>query len=55
MDLKQFIRIIPDYPQPGVRFKDITTLLQDGVAYQQAINQMKEKLQGLSHRSDCWT
>lgn len=48
MDLKQFIRIIPDYPQPGVRFKDITTLLQDGVAYQQAINQMKEKLQGLS-------
>lgn len=47
MDIKQFIRIIPDYPQPGVRFKDITTLLQNGEAYQAAINQMQAKLDGL--------
>lgn len=45
MNFKEKIRVIPDYPQPGIRFKDITTLLKDGAAYQEAINQLKEKLQ----------
>ncbi|MCF6092764.1 adenine phosphoribosyltransferase [Microaerobacter geothermalis] len=38
MDFKEKIRVIPDFPQPGIRFKDITTLLKDGKAYRQAID-----------------
>ncbi len=37
LDLKSFIREIPDFPQPGIQFKDITTLLQHGPAFRQAI------------------
>jgi adenine phosphoribosyltransferase len=33
MDLKQFIRDIPDFPQPGILFRDITPLLQDPEAF----------------------
>lgn len=40
MDFKEKIRVIPDFPEKGVRFKDITTLLKDGKAYQQAIDEM---------------
>lgn len=46
MDFKQKIRVIPDYPKSGIRFKDITTLLKDGIAFQQAIDQMAEYLKG---------
>lgn len=37
MNFKDYIRVIPDFPQPGIRFKDITTLLKDAEAYQRAI------------------
>ncbi|MED1792506.1 adenine phosphoribosyltransferase [Brevibacillus nitrificans] len=40
MDYKQYIRVIPDFPQPGIRFKDITTLLKDGPAYRSAIQDL---------------
>ncbi|GAA4705463.1 adenine phosphoribosyltransferase [Brevibacillus fulvus] len=40
MDFKQYIRVIPDYPQPGIRFKDITTLLKEGAVYQAAIEEL---------------
>ncbi|CAH0119091.1 Adenine phosphoribosyltransferase [Paenibacillus sp. CECT 9249] len=42
MDFKSYIRVIPDYPQPGIRFKDITTLLKNGEAYRAAIEALKE-------------
>ncbi|MFT9848422.1 adenine phosphoribosyltransferase [Aneurinibacillus sp. REN35] len=42
MDFKEKIRVILDYPQDGIRFKDITTLLADGPAYRAAIDQMAE-------------
>ena len=42
MNFKDYIRVIPDFPQPGIRFKDITTLLKDGAAYRAAIESMKE-------------
>ncbi len=29
-DLKALIRTVPDFPQPGILFRDITTLLADG-------------------------
>jgi adenine phosphoribosyltransferase len=41
MDLKQYIRVVENFPEPGISFKDITTLLQDGQAYRYAIDQMK--------------
>lgn len=44
MDFKPYIRVIHDFPQPGIRFKDITTLLQDGPVYQAAIDQLAEQL-----------
>lgn len=40
MNLKEKIRVIPDFPEPGIRFKDITTVLQDGDAFKYAIDQM---------------
>jgi adenine phosphoribosyltransferase len=42
VDFKQYIRVIPDFPQPGIRFKDITTLLQNPVAYKAAIDALAE-------------
>lgn len=44
MDFKEKIRVIPDFPQPGVRFKDITTLLKDGPAFRAAIDQMAAEI-----------
>lgn len=44
MDLKDSIRVVPDFPQPGISFKDITTLLKDGGLYRQAIDEMKQKV-----------
>lgn len=36
MDFKSYIRDIPDFPEPGIMFKDITPLLQDPVALKKA-------------------
>jgi len=38
--LEQKIRNVPDFPKPGIGFKDITTLLKDGAAFQECIDQM---------------
>ncbi len=40
MDLKEHIRVIEDFPKPGISFKDITTLLKDGKAFQTAIDEL---------------
>ncbi|MDF2668720.1 MAG: apt [Paenibacillus sp.] len=50
MNIKDHIRVIPDYPQPGIRFKDITTLLSNGAAYRQVIDQLAEHYK--SHKID---
>ena len=42
MDLAKFIRDIPDFPKPGIGFKDITPLLADPGAFRSAIEQMAE-------------
>ncbi|MDQ0508328.1 Adenine phosphoribosyltransferase [Aedoeadaptatus ivorii] len=42
MDLKESIRSIEDYPQKGVTFRDITTLLKDKDAFREAIRRMAE-------------
>jgi adenine phosphoribosyltransferase len=40
MDLKAFVRDVPDFPKPGIMFKDITPLLQDPLALRYAIDQL---------------
>jgi len=43
MDLKEYIRSIPDYPKKGILFRDITTLIKDEKAFTHCINQIVEK------------
>ena len=42
MDLKKYIRSIPDYPKKGILFRDITTLIKDENAFAETINQIVE-------------
>lgn len=42
MDLKDYIAIVPDYPQPGISFKDITPLMNDGKAFRYATDRIVE-------------
>ena len=43
MNLKDFIRSIPDYPKKGILFRDITTLIKDERAFAECINQIVER------------
>jgi len=43
MDLKQFFRDIPDFPQPGILFRDITPLLQAPDAFKYVIDRFSEE------------
>jgi len=40
LDLKQFVREVPDFPEPGIGFKDISPLLLDPAALRQAIDSL---------------
>ena len=42
MDLKKYIRSIPDYPKKGILFRDITTLIKDKQAFKYTIDQIVE-------------
>jgi adenine phosphoribosyltransferase len=46
IDLKRFIRDIPDFPKPGVVFKDITPLLSDPLAFRAAIDCLHTQFKG---------
>ena len=43
MNLKDFIRSIPDYPKKGILFRDITTLIKDEKAFADTIDQIVER------------
>ena len=43
MDLKDYIRSIPDYPKKGILFRDITTLIKDEKAFSNCIDQIVKK------------
>ena len=43
MNLKDYIRSIPDYPKKGILFRDITTLIKNENAYAETINQIVER------------
>ncbi|MEN3749312.1 adenine phosphoribosyltransferase [Sphingomonas sp. HF-S3] len=45
-DLRAHIRTIPDFPKPGIQFRDITTLLLNGAAFALTIDRMAEQVDG---------
>ena len=47
MDLKSFIRDVPDFPKPGISFKDITPLLKNPKALTATIHMLSKSAKGL--------
>jgi adenine phosphoribosyltransferase len=47
MNLAQIIRTIPDYPKPGIMFRDITTLLADARAFRRAVDELVQPFAGM--------
>lgn len=47
MAIKSRIRTIPDYPKPGIQFRDITTLLQDPVGMRITLERLAEPYKGM--------
>jgi adenine phosphoribosyltransferase len=48
VDLRQFVRDIPDFPRPGIMFKDITPLLLDAAALDHAVSELAALARPLS-------
>lgn len=46
-ELKDYVRSIPNFPEDGVVFRDVTSVLQDKDSLKLAIDQMQEKLEGI--------
>jgi adenine phosphoribosyltransferase len=46
MDFKTVIRTIPEYPKPGIMFRDITTLLGNPRAFRRAVDEMVQPFAG---------
>lgn len=46
-DLKDYVRSIPGFPKPGIIFRDITTLINDADGFNQAIDDMCEKVKDI--------
>jgi adenine phosphoribosyltransferase len=47
MDLAAIIRTIPDYPKPGIMFRDITTLLADARGFRRAVDELVQPFAGM--------
>lgn len=47
MDLASLIRDVPDFPVKGILFKDLTTLLKEGPAFQEAVEALTRPYRGL--------
>lgn len=45
--VEDYIKTIPDYPQPGIMFRDITTVVQDPDGLKLAIDEMQRQLEGI--------
>lgn len=45
--LEEYVRSIPDFPEEGIIFRDVTSVLQDAEGLQLAINTMQEKIKDL--------
>jgi len=47
LDLKSLIRTIPDYPKPGILFRDITTLIEHPQGFRESVERLAEAHRGL--------
>ncbi len=47
MNLADHIRDIPDFPKPGILFKDITTLIGHPAAFREALDQFEQRIKGM--------
>src|SRR5258706_16326733 len=47
MNLREAIRTIPDYPKPGIQFRDITTLLADARAFRKTVDLLVQPFAGM--------
>lgn len=45
--LEEYVKSIPDFPEQGIIFRDVTSVLQDAEGLHLAIDQMQEKLEGV--------
>lgn len=46
LNLEDYIRNIPDFPKPGILFRDVTTLIQDGKAFKESVDLLINKYKG---------
>ena len=49
MDLKSVIKSYPDFPRPGILFRDVTTILKDPQHFEYAISQLEEQLADIEY------
>jgi len=47
--IRRHIREVPDFPKPGVSFKDVTPLIEDGPAFHAAVEGMARAIQGMDY------
>ncbi len=47
--LEEYVRSIPDFPEPGIIFRDVTSILQDADGVQLAIDQIREMVKDLDY------
>ncbi len=48
MPIRSRIRTIPDYPKPGIQFRDVTTLFQDATGFRLAVDELLKTYQGVA-------
>lgn len=48
LDLKRYVRDIPDFPQPGILFRDITPMLREPAAFAYAVDALADHIRSLS-------
>lgn len=48
-DVKRYVKEIPDYPEPGISYKDVTPLIEDGEALHHAVNLMSGATCGIDY------
>ncbi len=47
MSIKDYIRTVPDYPKPGIQFRDVTSLLEDARGLRMAVDAIAQRYTGL--------
>ena len=50
--LDDYVRSIPDFPEPGIIFRDVTSILQDADGLHLAIDSLMESLKGVDYDVD---